>query len=154
MLFRSDRYELSWQADFTELPTRYGPLSALRLTPTGEGAREYRFSALLGRPGQAPKSATETALTDVTVTVRVRFPGTVQNHITGPGRVDHTGESVTWTAQATSLGGEPVQLAASVMPGRASEQRYWLVLMVSLTVVMVIVMVGVLRRGARNAKHS
>ena len=162
------QYTLSWEADFTELPSSYGPLSGMSLTETDKKAREYTFSAQLGGPstssgraasasaGQAEQGdeGLASVLKDYAFSVSVRFPGTVQNHILGPGHVDHTGESVVWKTQLASLKDEAVELGASATPGRATEQQYWMVLMTSLTVVMVILMIGVLRRGARKAKRS
>ncbi len=156
-----DRCELTWQADFATLPKSFGPLSSMSLKPSGERDHEYEFSAKLScptedatTPGDLPTGQAGSPLEDFTITVNVRFPGMVHNNVNGPGKVDRTGESVSWKTDVASLKSKMLSLTATVTPGRASEQRYWLVLMVVFTVVIVIVMISVLRRGARNSKQK
>ena len=133
-----DRCELTWQADFATLPKSFGPLSSMSLKPSGARDHEYEFSATLSCPTEDATTPGGSPLEDFTITVNVRFPGTVQNNLNDPDRVGHTGESVSWKTDAASLKSKTLSLTATVTPGRASEHYYWLILMVAFTVVIVL----------------
>ena len=157
----NNRYELTWRAKFSKLPSSFqqvpsgvGPVIAMGLTPTDDKAQEYLFAAKLALPQRPPAARGVSPLDKFTFTLRVHFPGTVNRDVVGKGQIDHTGETVSWTMELASLRTNSVDVSAKVIPGRASEQKYWLILMVSLTVLVAVIMLGLLRRGAGNSKKA
>jgi hypothetical protein len=148
-----NRYELNWHADFARLPAGIGPLTSLVLEPAAGKTNEYQFSGVIGL-AQGPAASRGTPpLGGYALTVNVRFPGTVSPKVTGSGVIDHTGELVSWKTDLGTLRTKSIPVSATVTPGRATESRYWLALMVTLTVLVGVIMLGVLRRGAGNAKQ-
>lgn len=150
--FTNGRYELNWRASFFNLPSAIGPVTGLSLISTNNRTEEYKFAASIGLPQRSPGTRAGSSLGAFDFTLRVHFPGTVNREITGPGQIDHTGETVSWKTDLGDLRTKTIPVAATVIPGRASEQRYWLILMVTLTVLVAVIMLGILRRGAGNSK--
>ena len=144
-----ERYELNWRAEFQQLPTSLGPLRDIALTPSAKKGQEYTFAAKLSLPSGSATTAGASPLGDFLLTVNVHFPGTVNRGVIGGGKIDHTGEAVSWKKDMSELREHPIEIAATVTPGRASEQRYWLILMITLTLLVAVIMFGLLRRGGK-----
>jgi hypothetical protein len=123
----------------------------MTLEPAGDKTDAYRFSACLGSSSRAGASS---PLGPFTFTFSVHFPGTVDRKLVGLGTIDHAGETVSWKNDLAALRGGPIAVGATVVPGRASEQRYWLILMLTLTVLVGVIMLGILRRGAKESKQG
>ena len=154
-VIRGDVYELTWQAAFSELPRAFGPLGEMSLAPSTTDPGFLDFRARLGTPAGQPVPP-DSPLRALTVTVRLEFVGTAgfPAGARAPAglsaEIEHTGEAARWTTTAADLASGSFDLALQIAPQRASETRYWLVLMIGLTVLTVAVAVGILRRGLRK----
>ena len=154
VVLANNRYELNWRADFSGLPSNITGVAGMTLQPSKDKPEEYRFAGTLAIPPSSPMARGVSPLGEFSFTLSVHFPGTVNRDIIGPGEVDHSGEAVSWKTDLRALRTKPVPVSATVIAGRASEQRYWLILMATLTVLVAVIMLGLLRRGGAAPKPA
>jgi len=136
------------------MPAVLGPLRDVTLVPNPKKVEEYAFAAKLALPSEITPPNGASPLGSFALTVSVRFPGTVNRSVVGGGKIDHTGECVSWTKDFAELRKQPIDIAATVTPGRASENRYWLILMITLTLLVGVIMFGLLRRGPKKTEKT
>jgi len=112
----------------------------------GPGDTLVLEGTLGGRPSSAASDLS--ALRDVTVTLAVRFPGSVESVDTEPaGTISYAGNAVTWRWNVETLLTEGTRVAIRVIPVVEGRPWFWLTLILVVCGVVVLGVTTVLQKG-------